>query len=195
MKEYHLSTPQERTTGIAFSIAMAICFGILVFALRSNVPLMIFTGLAALLITVLLGFYVASVLKAVCVLDVEKKTMEVRGFPNYTVDLSNAILLQTLPRRSGHTSVRVLVFSDAEEHIIAAIPTLFTYKQGVLADPLAKQIAQDMGIDFQQNVPEWEYDKEKYKEHAKQVAEEERAASKARRESKMKARIEKARKR
>lgn len=185
MKEFQLSSPKERTAGIAFSGVMVVCFGVLLFALRSNIGLLIFCALCALLLTVLLGFYVVSVLKAACIWDPEKKTLEVKGFPTYTLDLSRAVLLQTLPRRSGHATVRCLVFTDAEENILATIPTLFTSRQGLLAEPFAKEMAKEMGIAFKQNIPEWEYDKEKYQEHQKQVAEEERAASRARRQARI----------
>lgn len=183
MKEFQLSSPKERTAGIAFSAVMVVCFGVLLYALRKNTMLLIFTALCALLITVLLGFYVVSALKAKCIWDPESKALEVRGFPTYTVDLSKAVLLQTMPRKSVQTTVRCLIFTDAEENILAAIPTLFTSRQGIWAEPFAKEMAKEMGIDFKQNVPEWEYDKEKYAEHQKQVAEEEKAARRQRQQA------------
>ena len=183
MKEYRLSSPEERLAGISFSVVMVIVFGILLFTVRGNLTMLITCTLAVLLITVLLGFYVLSVLKAACVLDPKAKTMEVKGFPTYTVDLSGAVLLQTLPRRSGHTSVRCLVFSDTDDKIVAAVPTLFTYKQGVRAEPLAMEIAKELGIEFKENVPVWEYDKEEMKKHLAEENEKEKAASRAKRQA------------
>lgn len=171
MKEYQLSKPVERILSVVFCIVMIGCMGLLTYALRNNTMLMILCGLFGLLLSVLMIFSVVSILKSKCIYNPETKTMEVRGFSTYTVDLSKAVLLQTLSRKSGQVMNRVLIFSDVEETVIATIPTMFTTKQGLMAEPLAKEMAKDMGIDFQANVPEWEYDKEKYEEHLKEEAE------------------------
>lgn len=186
MKQYHLSSRGERIAGITFSIIMPICFGILLYCLRGDLTLLLLCGLGVVLLTGLLMFYIASILKAVCIWDAATKKMEVKGFPSYTLDLSNAVLLQTLPRKSGHTIARVMVFTDAQEEIVAVVPTLFTWRSGILAEPFAKGLAQDMGIGFKENVPEWQYNKEKFKEHVKEEEAQEKAASKARREAWMK---------
>ena len=55
----------------------------------------------------------------------------------------------------------------------------------------AKEIAAELGIDFKQNVPDWELDKEKYQEHVKEEAAREKAEAKERRKKKMQYRIEK----
>ena len=165
MKEFPLSTSKERNASILFSIAAILCFGLLLFALRNNTSMLILCGLCVAPVTAILIFYIITVLKTVCILDTQNKTLEVKGFPSYTRDLSKAVLVQTLARKNGHTISRVLIFSDAEENIIATIPTLFTYKQGALADPLAKEMAEALGIEFQANVPAWHYDKEAYKQH------------------------------
>ena len=194
MKEFRLSAPRERVASISFSICAIVCFGVLLYALRQNVGLLIACGLAVLLISALLVYYMISVMKAVCIVDTRNKTVEVRGAAHFTVDVSKAVLLQTFAKKNGQSSLRVLVFSDAQEQIVATIPTMFTYKQGALADPMAKEMAESLGIGFKENVPKWEYDKEAFREHRKQEAAEEKAAAKARREQKAKYRIEKRKK-
>ena len=194
MKEFQLSTRSERIGGISFSAATIICFDILLYALRGQLGLMLFCGVCVLLVTLILGMYVINVLKAKCVVDAEKKTLEIRGFLNYTEDISKAVLLQTVARRNGQNLVRVLVFSDAENQVIATVPTMFTHKQGIWADPMAKEMAQYLGIEFKQNVPDWEFDKEKYKEHQKEVAEQERKEAKERRQKRMEQRMNKRKK-
>ena len=182
MKEFQLSTRLERIAGVVFGLIMIGAMGLLVYALRSQTLLMVLCGLFALLLSVLLVFSVISILKAKCIYNPETKTMEVRGYRTYTVDLSTAVLLQTLARKNGQTMSRVLIFSDAEENVIATIPTMFTTKQGLQAEPMAKEMAKELGIGFQGNVPEWEYDKEKYEEHLKEEAEAAKAARKERAE-------------
>jgi len=186
MKEFQLSTPKERIAGISFAAVMIACFGLLLYAVRHNTGMLIFCGLCAVLLTVLLVFYMISIMKSVCILDTQTKMLEVKGYPSYTKDLSEAVLVQTFPRKNGQTISRVLVFSDAEENVVAVVPTMFTYKQGVLAEPMAKEMAQALGIEFKENVPAWEYDKEKFKEHQIEEAEAEKAARKERMEMRRK---------
>jgi len=186
MKEFQLSTSKERLAGIAFSVVMIACFGMLLYAVRRNTALVIMCGLGTVLITVLLVFYIVSILKSVCVLDTQTKILEVKGYPSYTKDLSEAVLVQTFPRKNGQSVSRVLVFTDAQENIVAVVPTLFTYKQGILAEPMAREMAQALGIEFKENVPVWDYDKEKFKEHQKEEAEAEKLARKERMEMRRK---------
>lgn len=194
MKEFALSTEKERIGSIAFSVCLIACFGVLLFSLRSNIGLLLACCVAIVPLSALLVYYVISVLKAVCIVDPAARTVEVRGARNFTVDVSKAVLLQTLAKKNGQTSIRVLVFTDEDLNVVSVIPTMFTYKQGILADPVARQIAEVLGIAFQANVPEWEYDKQKYQEHVKEEAIREKAEAKARREARMKHRIEKYRK-
>ena len=182
MKTYRLSTPMERIASVAVVAIVLVIAGLLLQSLRGQIGLMIFCGVTVALIAVMLITYVINAMKGACVIDTANKIMEVRGLANYTVDLSTATLLQTVPQKSAQTTIRVLIFSDAEGKIIAQVPTMFSFKQGVQAEPMAKEMAKDLGIDFKQNVPEWEYDKEKYKEHEKEVAEQQRREAEARRQ-------------
>ena len=191
MKEFRLSTPLERIASVSFDAVILAAFGLLLYALRNQIGLMIVCSLGVALISVLLIVYVINVTKAACIVNLEEKTMTVRGVKEYTVDLSEAVLLQTIARKGGQATIRVLIFSDAEEKIIASIPTMFSFKQGIQAEPMAKEMAAVLGIDFQQNVPEWQYDKEKYKEHLKEEAEREKKEAKERRKNRMAYRIKK----
>ncbi len=191
MKEYRLSTQRERVVSICFTAVVVVCFGILLYAVRGNIGLLIACGASVLLLCALLGVYVVNVLKAVCIVDTVNKTIEVRGVTNFKADISEAVLLQTIAKRNGQTSIRVLVFTNEDVQVVASVPTMFTYKQGILADPMAKEMAADLGIAFQQNVPDWELDKKKYEEHMKEVAEQEKREAKERRQKRMEMRIQK----
>ena len=50
MKEFPLSTSKERLAGIAFSVAMILCFGVLLFVLRHNTLLLVLVALGVKLI-------------------------------------------------------------------------------------------------------------------------------------------------
>lgn len=191
MKKFLLSTAKERAAGVAFTAAMLILFAALLYALRGNIMLLIFCGLGIALISVLLVIYCVNVLKTAAIVDAENKQLHIQGVKNYTLNLKDAVLLQTIARKNGQSTIRLLVFSDKDENIIATVPTMFTFRQGIWADPVAKEIAAELGIAFQQNVPDWELDKEKYKEHVKEEAEREKRESKERRQQKMQSRIEK----
>ena len=191
MKKFPLSTSAERAAGVAFTAAMLALFGLLLYALRGNLTMLLVCGLGVGLIGLLLVIYCVSVLKASVMVDSENKLLHVIGVKSYTLDLKDATLLQTFARKNGQTTVRLLVFSDQEDEIVASVPTMYTFRQGIWADPVAKEIAAELGIGFKQNVPDWELDKEKYKEHMKEEAERERKEAKERRQNKMKYRIEK----
>ena len=191
MKEFRLSTAAERVTGIGFTAVILAAFAALLYALRTNMMLLIFCGLGVAVVGALLVVYVRGVMRAVAVVDREQKLLHIRGVKDYTVDLKEATLLQTIGRKNGQTTLRVLVFSDAQETVVATIPTMFTFRQGIWADPVAKEMAEELGIEFQQNVPDWQLDKKKYEEHVKEEAERERKESKERRQKKMALRIQK----
>lgn len=180
MKAFPLSTAKERVLGICASALFIACLVLLLYTLRGNLIVQILCGLFTVLLTVLLGFYVISSFKSVCILDAQNKTLELRGYPGFTKDLSEAVLVQSLPRRSGHMVTRVLVFSDAQENPIAVVPTLFTHRRGMQAEPMAREMAEYLGIAFRENIPAWEYDKEAFKQHQKEEAEAEKAARKER---------------
>lgn len=194
MKKFPLSTAAERAAGTGFTAAMIAVFALLLYALRGNTMLLITCGLGVALISVMLIIYVISVLKASATVDSEKKLLHVSGVKNYTLDLKEATMLQTFARKNGQTTVRLLVFSDRDDEIIASVTTMFTFRQGIWADPVAKEIAAELGIKFKQTVPDWEFDKELYKKHMQEEAERQRKEAKERRQKKMQLRINKRRK-
>lgn len=191
MKEFRLSTANERNLSAAFTAVMLVVFAVMLYHLRTNTMLLIFCGLGIALISALLIVYVLNVMKAAVVVDPENKVLHVRGVRNETLDLKDAVLLQTIARKNGQSTIRLLVFSNEDEEIIATVPTMFTFRQGIWADPVAKEIAAALGIGFKQNVPDWELDKEKYKKHMEEEAEREKQEAKERRKKKMELRIQK----
>ena len=191
MKEFRLSTPAERVAGISYSVVAIVAFGILLYALRSQLWVLILCGLFVLLISAILVIYVINVLKSVCIVDTQNKTIEVRGVANFTADISKAVLLQTVGKKNSQVSVRELIFTDEEMKVVAKVPTMFTFKQGILAEPMAKEMAKELGIAFKENVPVWEYDKEAYKQHQKEEAEREKRETKERWKARMAWRIKK----
>ena len=186
MKTYRLSTIGECITGILFSIAAIAGMVLLLIALRADIGLLIATAIGCLLLCAGLVYYVLCVIKAACVVEPENKRLIVKHFPSdYEIDLSNAVLLQTRARKVGHTASRVLIFTDADKHVIASIPTFFTINQGVQAEPMAIELAKALNIPFKANLEPWEYDKEAKIEHDKQMAEKERQETKARNRAKI----------
>lgn len=194
MKKYQLSTAAERTAGILFSVIMIAVLIVLLFALKDNLTVLLLTASGVVLVVGILVLYVLNVSKAACVADPETKTLRILGFQERTIDLTKVACLETITVKSGHVEGRSLAFTDAEGAVIAIVPTYFTSKRGVLAEPLAKEMAQDLGLEFHANVPAWEYDDEAMKIHEKEMAEQEKADAKARKEARQKAREAKFRK-
>ena len=195
MKKYPLSTPAERTTGILFSVVMIAALGFLLYVLRNDLTILLLVSAGVLLVIAILILYVLNVVKACCVYDPQTNTLKVLGVRERTIDLNKVSCLQTITVKSGHVESRSLAFTDAEGAMVAVVPTYFTSKRGVLAEPMAKQMASDIGLEFQANVPVWEYDEEARKAHEAEVAQQEKADAKARREGKKKLMQAKIRKR
>lgn len=193
MKIFRLSSPTERITGLIFSAIMIPCFGLLLYTLRSNLFMLILTGLFVLLISAALVHYVLSAMKAACIPDPEHKQMLVKGIRDRTLDLSQAVTLETVPVQTSHTTSRTLVFRDAEGNILYRVPTLFTTRQGIMAEPMAIELAKAQGLEFIANAQPWEYDDEKRIEHEKEVAQQQKEESKQRRAAKYQYRVNKRR--
>ena len=87
---------------------------------------------------------------------------------------------------------RVMVITEEDADLlcndegdaVAVVPTYFTSNRGMRAEPMAKEMAADLGIEFQANVPEWEYDEEARKAHDIEVAKQQKEDAKKRRETK-----------
>lgn len=201
MKQFPLSTPRERIPGVIFSILMCLCLIALPFVLRENLPILIFTVFAVVLIVACLVIYVVSVMRAACIPDAANKKLLVRGLQDYTLDLTNAVTLETVEVKNHHTTTRALVFRDAEGETVGRVPTYFTSKMGALAEPMAMELAKELGLEFKSNVPKWEYDEQARAEHEKEVEQQEKEAAAARkkakksfREAKMRKKMEEIRK-
>lgn len=183
MKKYPLSTPAERTAGIIFSLIMTAVLAVLLYALRSDLTILLLTAAGVVLVVSILALYVLNVTKAACVYDPATNTLKVLGFQERIIDLSKVTCLQTVTVKSGHVESRSLAFTDAEGAVVAVVPTYFTSKRGVLAEPMAKGMAAELGLEFQTNVPAWEYDEEARKAHEIEVALQEKEDAKARKEA------------
>ncbi|MBQ1937706.1 MAG: hypothetical protein II364_01935 [Bacteroidales bacterium] len=194
MKRFYLSTPAERAKGIFFSIVMSIVMIALLVALRDNLTILIMTVVGVALVIGILVLYILNVSKAACIPDPENRTLRVTGFRERVIDLSRAACLETITVKSGHVESRSLAFTDAEGGVVAIVPTYFTSKRGVLAEPMAMELAQVLNLEFNANVPAWEYDEEARKAHEIEVAQQEKAEAAARKEAKKALRVAKIRK-
>ena len=191
MKEFRLSRTSDRVAGVISAAGTTAAFAALLYAVRGDIALLIFCGLGALLICGLLFLYARNVFRAVCIADAGTKQLQVRGIKDYTVDVSGATLMQTIAKKNGQSTVRMIVFSDEEDRILATVPTMYTFRGGIWADPVAREMAEYLGIAFQQNVPDWEFDKKKYQEHIKEESERQRKEAKERRRKKAQLRMQK----
>ena len=192
MKKYPLSTAAERAFGIIFSVLMIALLGLLLYAIRNNVAVFILMTVFVISVVIVLVLYIMNVSKAVIVYDQANGVLNVHGFRLRTIDLKDVAGLQTITVKSGHVEGRSLAFTDAEGNVVAIVPTYFTSKRGVLAEPMAKAMAADLGIGFQANVPAWEYDEEARKAHEIEVAKQEKEEARQRRAAKAALRVAKA---
>ena len=117
-------------------------------------------------------------------MDKENNILRVTGFQERTIDLSKVASLQTITVKSGHVESRSLAFADAEGGVVAIVPTYFTSKRGVLAEPMAMELAKELNLEFIANVPAWEYDEEARKAHEIEVEKQEKEDAQRRKEAK-----------
>lgn len=191
MKTFRLSTDKERIAGIAFSAVATACLLFLLFVLRKDPAILVLTAIGVLIIGLVLGIYVYTVSRASCTADPQAKKLYVKGLRDYALDLNEATTVETIGIKNGHTNTRALIFSNQEGTIVGSMPTMFTSQQGVMAEPMAMELAKALGIEFKANLNPWDYDEKARIEHDKQVTIEEKAAAKKRREAKIIARREK----
>ena len=180
MKSYRLSSTSERIAGLSIFAVLMMCIVFLIYALRGDTLSFILCMITGLLVAAGLGFYVVNLFLAACVPLPQSHRLEVKGLPNQVLDLSQAASLETASYQNGPIATRVLVFKDADDTPVATVPTFFTAHQGAQAEPLAIELAQVLGIAFKPTLQVWEYDKEKRKEHAKELAAAEKAARRER---------------
>jgi hypothetical protein len=184
MKKFQLSTQSERIMGITFALVISVVLIGLLFVLREDLTIFLLTASGVVLIVGILALYVLNVSKAACVVDKENNILRVTGFQERTIDLSKVASLQTITVKSGHVESRSLAFADAEGGVVAIVPTYFTSKRGVLAEPMAMELAKELNLEFIANVPAWEYDEEARKAHEVEVEKQEKEDAKRRKEAK-----------
>ena len=194
MKKFYLSTPTERTTGIIFYMIMCAALILLLSVIHTSFTVFLLTAICVVMVVGILLLYVLNVAKAACIPDPEKMILTVYGVRDRTIDLSQAVQLETIPVKSGQVESRSLAFTDAEGKVVSIIPTYFTSRRGVQSEPMAKELAQALNLKFKANVPCWEYDEEARKIHDEEVAKQAKADAKARREGRKAARVAKIRK-
>lgn len=194
MKKFYLSTKAERTKGVAFSAVMILVMAALLLLLREDIGVMLLTVAGVVLLSAALVYYMINVTKAAVIAMPEEKKVRVEGARSYELDLTEAVCLETITVKNGQVNGRALAFTDAEGKIVGIVPTMFTSRQGVQAEPMAIELAQVLGLEFHANVPKWEYDEEARKVHEVEMAEQAKKDAAARREAKKKLREEKMRK-
>ena len=195
MKKYFLSTKSDRIVGILFSFIMTAVLGVLVYHMRDNVTALLAIGLGTLLIVFILALYVLNVGRAACIIDEENQILRVTGFQERRIDLKKVACLETIAIKSGNVQGRSLRFSDAEGNTVSIVPTYFAFKQGIQAEPMAKELAKELNVEFRANVPEWFYDKEARKIHDEEVARQEKEEAKQHRKARIAYRAQQLRKR
>ena len=194
MKKIYLSSLKERVMGLISSVIIIAAMAVLVFVLEGDLAVRILTALAVVCLSAVMLYSVINLQLAAVIPDAPNKKLHVKGIRSYTLDLSDAATLETISVKSGQVKGRSLLIRDGAGKAIGVIPTCFTTNQSIMAEPMAMELAKDLGLEFKANVPAWEYDKEAMKIHEAEVEQQEREEAKARKEAKKKLREAKIRK-
>ncbi len=183
MKNFRLSSVQERLSAVIISVILISFMSFLLVLLRNDLLSFIICMIASLLVSAGLVFYVMNLFKAVCIPHQEDQILEIKGYPGSFVHMNEVVCLETVAVKNGPVTTRTLVFTDANQQVIAAVPSFFTANSGAQAEPMAMELAKVLGISFKASLEPWEYDKQKRREHEKEVA----LAEKAERKEKIRA--------
>ena len=170
MKQFALAGSRERIVGSLTASVLLVCMAMLIFALRTDLLSFIICVAAVVLVSGGLLFYLVNLFRAQCIVLPGAKTLQIRGIPDYKVDISGAVCLRTGEFKAGPVVTRTLIFSDAEGASVAAVPTFFTADQGAQAEPMAIELASALGIGFEPTLEKWQYDAAARKEHNLEVA-------------------------
>lgn len=173
MKIYRLSSTAERIAAVLISAILILSMILLCCLLSQDALSLIICSLCALLVSAALIFYVANILKA-AVIPQPDGILEIKGIPDASVRVADAVSLETAPLKTGPVATRTLVFRDTAGEVVASVPAFFTANQGAQAEPLAMELAEVMGLAFNPTLEPWEYDKNKRKQHMKELAQEEK---------------------
>lgn len=195
MRKFYLSTTAERVCGILFAVVVSAALICLPFCLRHNPAVCILAVVGVVLVVGLLGMYAFNTARAACIYDPENRTLRVVDIRSKTIDLTKVACLETIPLKNGNLIARALLFTDAQGNNVAVVSTYFTSKNGVRAEPMAKEMARELGLEFKANVPLWQYDKEARKIHDMEEEKREKEEAKKRSEERKALREQKIRKR
>lgn len=174
MKRFSLSGSRERITGSLIAVFLLVCMGLLIAALRTDVLSLIICVVASFLVAGGLVFYLVNLYRAQCIVSRESKDLDIRGIPDYKLNISGAVSLKTGEFKAGPVVTRIVIFSDGEGNVVATLPTFFTADQGAQAEPMTMELAAALGLKFEPTLEKWQYDAQARREHSKAVAEEEK---------------------
>lgn len=173
MKIYRLSSAAERFVAVVISVILILSMILLCCLLSRDAFSLIICILCSLLVSAALVFYVANLMKAALIPNADG-LMDIKGIPDTHVDISKAVSLETAALKTGPVATRTLIFRGEAGEVVTSVPAFFTANQGAQAEPLAMELAEAMGLDFNPTLEPWEYDKQLRKQHMKEVALEEK---------------------
>lgn len=158
MKIIALSSAKEKSSAFIIVVLTLLCS--LFVLTRPNLEpgsmlLLLICCLSALL---LLGLYLMLLAKA-AILIVGKEELQINGIGSYRENISAAAAVQTAEACLGPVRSRIICLLDKDGNRVCTINTLFTAKDGVMAEPAAKALAEALGLCFLPSVEEWLYDK------------------------------------
>lgn len=176
MRTYRLSSSSERIVGTVISLMVALVPGALVWLLRKDIMMLIIMALAGIIVIAMLVLYMVNIYKSACTPLPEERGLEVSGLLGCRLDLSQAVSVESRAMTSGPVTTRVIVFLDEKGEALETVPTFFTVHGGAEAEPLARDLARDLGLSFRETLEPWEYDPEARKAHEEALAAEQKAA-------------------
>lgn len=164
MKTIRLSSPADRRNAWGFAVLLFALIAVVMLTVRFGVGYFILISLCSLFGVAMTAAYLSAVIKAAVRIDGDSH-LRVYGLVSSTEDFSGAVSVKTVPVEMGPIRSRVIALCNSQGEAVCTMSTMFTSREGVMAEPAAMELAELLDLDFQPTVEKWKYDKDAMREH------------------------------
>lgn len=178
MKKIPLAAPSVRIYCVLADILIAGIAAVWLVLAFSWLALAV-AGLAA----ALLIFYNIQVFRSAILVDPEGKAITLKGLQARTDDVSAAARVFTREVSLGAHVSRVIVAADGEGAELSVISTLNNINHGYVTEAAARELADALGVEFQETVAPHLYDRRARRTYEQQRREEARIARRQKRQT------------
>lgn len=168
MKTIRLSSNFEKRSAalLAALIILALVF-VLTRGGMSVGGILVMILCCGLCLTLVVGYLVV-LIRAAIRIDGEDK-LTVCGLGSYSENIGASVAVKTVEVSIGAVKSRAILLLDDNQDKLSMINTFFTAREGVMAEPAAKELAAALGLKFIASLEPWRYDKQEKKRYEQEA--------------------------